>query len=233
MNIPPYLLNHHYNDRYFDVVDAISEAKQIFFDGNEIIKKLQTSVPTPKLIIGETGFGPGRTFIAIIEYLNSSKIKDASIIYNSVELHPLTSDQIRLIFQEFSKDADSLIEPFLEAYDTINISEHRWHQIRLNCHFGLITLNLRIGEALSMVSELDSPCDVWFLDGHSPSTNPAMWRPELLMAIGEKTRYLGSCATYTVAGRVRRSLISAGFSVEKVPGFGGKKEVLKAVKIKP
>ncbi len=58
-----------------------------------------------------------------------------------------------------------------------------------------------------------------------------MWRHELLMAIGEKTVTGGTCATFTVAGAVRRGLIDAGFSVEQRPGFGGKKAVLKGLKL--
>jgi tRNA 5-methylaminomethyl-2-thiouridine biosynthesis bifunctional protein len=82
-----------------------------------------------------------------------------------------------------------------------------------------------------MVSALTIPCDTWFLDGHGPKKNPDIWRHELLMAIGEKTKASGTCATFTVAGAVRRGLIDAGFSVEQHPGFGGKKSVLKGLKL--
>ena len=81
-----------------------------------------------------------------------------------------------------------------------------------------------------MVKALTIPCDAWFLDGHGPKKNPAMWRHELLMAIGEKTKTNGVCATFTVAGAVRRGLVDAGFFVEQRPGFGGKKSVLKGTK---
>ena len=36
MQIPPYLVNEQYDDRYFDVVNAIEEAKHIFFRGTGI-----------------------------------------------------------------------------------------------------------------------------------------------------------------------------------------------------
>lgn len=232
MQIPPHLVNHHYDDRYFDVVNAISEAKYVFFEGTSILKILQTSAEMPKKItIGETGFGAGRTFIALIQYLEENGITDASVSFNSVELHPLTPERVKLILQSFREEAGPVIELFLEAYSHIDISQHKWHQIHLNRPFGIITLNLRIGEAISMVNELDTPCDSWFLDGHGPAKNPDIWRPELMAAIGEKTKYLGTCATFTVAGVVRRALTTAGFQVEKVPGLGGKKEVLRGIKL--
>ena len=103
--------------------------------------------------------------------------------------------------------------------------------MQLTRPFGVLTLNLWIGEALEMVSALTTPCDAWFLDGHGPKKNPSIWRKELLLAIGEKTVTGGTCATYTVAGEVRRGLMAAGFSIEQRPGFGGKKAVLKGVKL--
>ena len=36
----------------------------------------------------------------------------------------------------------------------------------------------------------------------------------------DHTQPLGSFATYTAAGAVRRALADAGFVVERVPGFG-------------
>jgi tRNA 5-methylaminomethyl-2-thiouridine biosynthesis bifunctional protein len=37
-------------------------------------------------------------------------------------------------------------------------------------------------------------------------------------------------ATYTVAGQVRRDLALAGFTVERKPGFGAKRQRLEAVR---
>jgi tRNA 5-methylaminomethyl-2-thiouridine biosynthesis bifunctional protein len=46
------------------------------------------------------------------------------------------------------------------------------------------------------------------------------------MAIGGKTKTGGSCATFTVSVAVRKALTAAGFTLELLPGCGGKKEVL-------
>ena len=102
--------------------------------------------------------------------------------------------------------------------------------LQIQHSFGKIELNLWIGEALEMVESLEKSCDVWFLDGHSPKKNPLIWRPELLMAIGEKTKQGGTCSTFTVASAVKSALIEAGFILNKYPGCGGKKHVLQGVK---
>ncbi len=225
-------MNEHYDDRYFDVVNAIEEAKRIFFQGAGIMDILSATGPGRKEFrIGETGFGAGRLLIALMDFLDDCGIMDLAITYNSVELHPVTSERMASILEGFRPEAGPLIDLLVRTYSRIEISRPGWHRIQLTRPFGIVTLNLWIGEALEMVHALTIPCDAWFLDGHGPKKNPSMWRNELLMAIGEKTVTGGTIATFTVAGVVRRGLIAAGFSVEQRPGFGGKKAVLKGLKL--
>ena len=232
MQVPSYLLNEHYDDRYFDVVNAIEEAKHIFFQGCGITDILSSRGPGRRVLrIGETGFGAGRLLIALLDFLDNCGMADIAVTYNSVELYPVTSERMSSILGGFRKEAGPLIDLLVQAYSRIEITAPGWHRIRLTRPFGILTLNLWIGEALGMVHALTVPCDAWFLDGHGPKKNPSIWRPELLLAIGEKTETGGTCATFTVAGAVRRGLIAAGFSVEQRPGFGGKKAVLKGVKL--
>jgi tRNA 5-methylaminomethyl-2-thiouridine biosynthesis bifunctional protein len=231
MQIPNFLLNSFYNDRYFDVVNAIHEAKQVFFTGCGLLEKLANpDNVSKKIVIGETGFGPGRVLLSLIDYFKKSELKDISIIYNTVELHPVPSARMSIILECFRDQVGSSIDELITMYQRIDISVPRWHHEVMECSFGKICFNLWIGEALEMADNIQECCDAWFLDGHGPKTNPMMWRWELLKAIGEKTREGGACATYTVAGEVKRALTAAGFRVEKVQGCGGKKEVLKATK---
>jgi len=232
MQIPPYLVNEHYDDRYFDVVNAIEEARHIFFQGTGIVDTLSAARPGRKEFrIGETGFGAGRLLIALMDFLDNCGLSDIAITYHSVELHPITSERMASILSGFRTEAGPLIDLLVRSYSRIDSSKPGWHQIHLPRPFGMVTLNLWIGEALEMVHALTIPCDAWFLDGHGPKKNPDIWRHELLMAIGEKTVTGGTCATFTVAGAVRRALIDAGFSIEQRPGFGGKKSVLKGLKL--
>jgi tRNA 5-methylaminomethyl-2-thiouridine biosynthesis bifunctional protein len=232
MQIPPYLVNEHYNDRYFDVVNAIEEAKYIYIRGAGIMDILSAAGTGRKECrIGETGFGAGRILIALMDFLDNSGITDIAITYNSVELHPVTFERMASILGGFRTEAGPLIDLLVRTYSRVEISRPGWHQMQLTRPFGRLTLNLWIGEALEMANALTIPCDAWFLDGHGPKKNPAIWRRELLMAIGEKTVTGGACATFTVAGAVRRGLTAAGFSVEQCTGVGRKKSVLKGLKL--
>ena len=231
MNIPPNLINRHFDDRYFDVVNALDEAQQIHFRHNNLLERVTVSAKEGvPFVIGETGFGPGRIVVALMEFLESSTLKNVTIEYNSVELYPLSPERMFGILNVFSERAGGYVLSLVEEYSKIDITEPGWHKMKIEQPFGEIFLNLWTGEALEMVQALENQCDVWFLDGHGPKKNPDIWRPELLMEIGKKTKVGGSCTTFTVAGSVKSALAAAGFSVSKLPGCGGKKEVLRGTK---
>ncbi len=228
MLIPPHLVNEHFDDRYFDVVNAIDEAQQIYFRNNNLLERIAAQSKTP-FIIGETGFGAGRVLVSLMEFLNKSGLRHISIEYNTVELYPMSPDRMLHLLNEFRDRVSDEIDTLLEAYQSIDISVPGWHSVKIHQAFGTIDLKLWIGEALEMVNALKKYCDVWFLDGHSPKKNPSIWRPELLIEIGKKTKHNGTCSTFTVAGAVKRALIDAGFTLKKLPGCGGKNEVLQGV----
>jgi tRNA 5-methylaminomethyl-2-thiouridine biosynthesis bifunctional protein len=71
--------------------------------------------------------------------------------------------------------------------------------------------------------------DAWYLDGFSPAKNPEMWSTDILARVGALSAAGTTFATFTSAGEVRRGLMAAGFAVQKVPGFGHKREMLVGV----
>ncbi|NTV90863.1 MAG: tRNA (5-methylaminomethyl-2-thiouridine)(34)-methyltransferase MnmD [Clostridiales bacterium] len=231
MDIPSYLVNEHFDDRYFDVVNAMDEAQQIHFRNNDLLERISRSTAAGDVFaIGETGFGAGRNVISLMEFLEDSGLNNVVIEYNSVELYPMSAGRMLDILQSFRERAGERIDLLVGEYRSIDINAAGWHEMKLVQSYGEITVRLWIGEALEMVRALDKPCEVWFLDGHSPKKNPEIWRPELLSLIGEKTKTGGGCTTFTVSGAVKRALEAAGFSLRKHAGCGGKNEVLQGLK---
>ncbi len=231
MLIPSYLVNEQFDDRYFDVVNALDEAQQIYFRNNNLIERITMGIDSDSpFIIGETGFGAGRVVVALMEFMRKTGLNNISIQYYSVELYPLSPERMLNILGGFRERVSGEIDTLVEAYRSIDINAPGWHSVKIQQLFGTLELNLWIGEALEMVEALEKPCDVWFLDGHSPQKNPSIWRPELLKAIGEKTKPGGTFATFTVAGAVKSALMEAGFTLKKHPGCGGKKHVLQGIK---
>lgn len=66
----------------------------------------------------------------------------------------------------------------------------------------------------------------FFLDGFAPSKNPELWGASITNQFSRLTDKSATLATFTVARIVKDSLTSAGFALEKIPGFGKKREML-------
>ena len=87
-----------------------------------------------------------------------------------------------------------------------------------------------IGDARSTLPQWSGKADAWFLDGFSPAKNPELWEEDILVAVADHTKVGGTAATYSAAGHVRTKLANAGFEVDRIPGFGRKRHMVKAVK---
>ncbi|WP_455109884.1 MnmC family methyltransferase [Porphyromonas sp.] len=78
--------------------------------------------------------------------------------------------------------------------------------------------------ALPFPAELD----LIYYDAFSPESQPELWREELFAQLRHCCRPGAILTTYCAKGEVRRRLERSGFSVERLPGPPGKREVLRA-----
>jgi len=74
--------------------------------------------------------------------------------------------------------------------------------------------------------------DVVYYDAFSPEAQPELWEEKLFLSLYDAMNCQATLATYCAKGVVRRALQHAGFSVERLPGPPGKREVLRAVKVR-
>ncbi|MGL6045791.1 MAG: FAD-dependent 5-carboxymethylaminomethyl-2-thiouridine(34) oxidoreductase MnmC, partial [Vogesella sp.] len=137
----------------------------------------------------------------------------------STEKHPLSPADMQRALAMWPALAAEAAE-LLQQYQTLAPG---WHRFVLAA--GRITLTLLVGDALATLPELDARVDAWFLDGFAPSRNPDMWQPALFEQLARLSKPGATLATFTCAGVVRRGLAEAGFAVEKVAGFGSKREM--------
>ncbi|MGH6950615.1 MAG: FAD-dependent 5-carboxymethylaminomethyl-2-thiouridine(34) oxidoreductase MnmC, partial [Vitreimonas sp.] len=142
---------------------------------------------------------------------------------STIEAFPLARADAARALAQFPEAAD-LAEALLARFPVrAHAPQRLWFEEDGFC------LTVHTGEAESILAEMaDDRFDAWFLDGFAPARNPDMWSPELLCHIARLSAPGARLATFTVAGAVRRGLEAAGFTVEKKPGFGGKRERLEA-----
>ncbi|MEC7440610.1 MAG: tRNA (5-methylaminomethyl-2-thiouridine)(34)-methyltransferase MnmD, partial [Pseudomonadota bacterium] len=205
-----------FDDGYYNADDGLAESRHVFLDGNGLSARMRE---LRHLTIAETGFGTGLNLLAVMAEMN--RHPELRLDYISFEGFPLTAEQMEQAHAPFTAVA-------AEAAALRAALPPRWpgyHLVQL-CG-GRLTLHLHYGEIGDMLPSLDFRADCWFLDGFAPARNPSMWTAENLSHVGRLTRPGGSLASFTAAGDVRRSLEAAGFAVERVPGYGRKRQMIR------
>jgi tRNA U34 5-methylaminomethyl-2-thiouridine-forming methyltransferase MnmC len=71
-----------------------------------------------------------------------------------------------------------------------------------------------------------------YFDAFAPEVQPELWTEEVFKKMYNCLKPDGILVTYSCKGTVKRALKSVGFSLEKLPGPVGKREVLRATKQK-
>ncbi len=216
-----------FDDIYFSG-DGLAETRHVFLDGNNLENRFRTA---SHFTIAETGFGTGLNFLATWElWRRIPKSPSARLHFFSTELYPLSVDDLTRAHEVWP----SLAVRAARLREALGTMTEGFQQFVLDDDVAL-TLGIQdAGDALSKISKLSGETpkpvvDAWFFDGFSPAKNPDLWRPELFLAAARLSKPGATFSTFTVAGAVRRAAADAGFTVEKRPGFGRKREMLGGV----
>lgn len=209
-----------FDDVYFSRVSGLAESQHVFIQHNQLAERFAALKDGDTFVIGETGFGTGLNFLSAWHCFLAHAPSGARLQFISVEKYPLQrSDlaQALALWPELSE----LREQLLQQY----VAMHAGFQ-HMQLAGGRISLTLLIGDALEMLQQLDGKVDAWFLDGFAPAKNPEMWNEQVFAQLARLAHPSTTLATFTSAGFVRRGLLTVGFAVERVPGFGHKREML-------
>lgn len=211
-----------FGDVYFSRDSGLEETRHVFLDGNDLAQRFAALHPGHSFCIGETGFGTGLNFLSAWRLFEQLAPPGASLDFFSTERFPLGDDELRAalaLWPMLQAEADALRACWRRRVPGWN----RWHFAA-----GRVRLTLALEDVAQALPQLPEGCvDAWFLDGFSPAKNPEMWSDEVLAGIARASHAGTTLATYTSAGWVRRGLQQAGFEVQRVPGFGRKREMVR------
>lgn len=205
-----------FGDVYFSAENGLAETHHVFLDG---IGAPGVWAGRRQFVVGELGFGTGLNFLATWRHWRETAAADARLHYVAIEGFPMAvADAVRALaaYPELADLASTLNER--------RPTGRGFHQILFDG--GRVTLLLIHDDVRPALTDLHAQADAWFLDGFAPARNPEMWTPDVLKLVAARSRPGARLATFTVAGAVRRGLADAGFTVEKRPGFGAKRECL-------
>ncbi|HSC75038.1 MAG TPA: bifunctional tRNA (5-methylaminomethyl-2-thiouridine)(34)-methyltransferase MnmD/FAD-dependent 5-carboxymethylaminomethyl-2-thiouridine(34) oxidoreductase MnmC [Pseudomonadales bacterium] len=215
-----------FGDIYFSRENGLEESRYVFLNGNRLRERWQQLPEKTAFVIGETGFGTGLNFLLAWQLWQQTAPSDAQLFFISTELFPLTRDDLERALA-FWPELAPLATQLLQQYPSLTPGFH-W----LRFTDSRVTLLLLLGDANETLPQLNArtvdarTVDAWFLDGFAPAKNPQLWQQDLLQQIASLSKPGATLATFTAAGQVRRELTALGFNVEKISGYGSKREMI-------
>lgn len=189
-----------FDDPYYSLANGVAETEHVFLAGNNLPDRFCDGFH-----IAELGFGTGLNFLTALRAFRAAGLK-GTLHFTSFEAFPMDREtQLRALAAFPDLPVDGLDDPEDAK------------------------LTVVLGDARQTLPRWSGKADAWFLDGFSPAKNPELWDADLMHAVAQHTNQGGTAATYTAAGFVRRGLSDAGFEVERVPGFGRKRHMTRAI----
>ena len=210
-----------FHDIYHSVAGGLAQSRQVFLAGNSLPDRWRER---ERFTILETGFGMGLNFLSAWEALRADTRGPARLHFVSVERHPFARADLAAALAPFTEIAP-LAHALLAAWPPPLAGFHRMH-----FDGGRMILTLLLGDARSLLPQLEGTADAFFLDGFAPAKNPEIWSPEVVRELARLACPGATLATWTVAGGVRSALADAGFRVEKREGFGHKRQILAGIR---
>jgi len=199
------------NEHYHSIHGAVQESMHIFINSG------YSQIRVFPARIFEAGLGTGLN--SFLTFLASEKA-GTPVHYTTIEKFPLEDNIVRLLnYPEMTDPAKT--KTFKAIHDA------PWGQdTRISEYF---TLHKIKGD-LREVQLQDSAYDLVYFDAFGPDVQPELWTEEIFNMLYHSMKESACLVTYSVKGSVKRALKAAGFSLEKLPGPPGKREITRATK---
>lgn len=207
-----------YGDVYHSAESGPGQAQHVFLGGNGLPRNWAGA---RVFTIVETGFGLGLNFLATWRLWRDDPARCEHLHFVSIEKHPFDRAALAALHQRHGEFAP-LARQLQQAWPPLVSGLHRLH-----FEGDRLTLTLAFGDVAELVPRLRLRADAIYLDGFAPRLNQEMWSPQLMQRLARLARPGTTVATYSSASAVRQGLEAAGFAVEKCPGFGRKREMLR------
>lgn len=200
-----------WDECYHSKHGAIQEAQHVF------IKNGLALFPDQKIALLEIGFGTGlNAFITVLESEKRNQIID----YVGVEAYPVAAEEVLQMNYVAELNATDQLEIFQKMH------ESSWEEKTvLTSHFTL-TKRKQFFENID-----DEDCfDLIYFDAFGYRVQPELWSTAVFEKMYKALKVGGVLVTYAARGVVKRSMIEVGFTVEKLAGPPGKREMFRAFK---
>ena len=198
-------------ETYHSKFGAIREAYHVFIkSGLALVKDRPVSIL-------EIGFGTGLN--AFITYLESVKTGQ-EIQYTGVEAYPVAAEEVSQLnyITELNAQNEGM------AFDAMHTSD--WEKaLVLNDKFTLTKRKQFFNE----ITDAEA-FDLIYFDAFGFHVQPELWNVDIFLRMYNALRPNGILVTYACRTSIKKAMTEAGFTIEKIAGPPGKREMLRAYK---
>lgn len=200
-----------WDECYHSRFGAIQEAQHVF------IKNGLSLFENSTISILEIGFGTGLN--AFITFLESQKLHQ-TIEYIGVEAYPISAEEVRLMNYVPELKAEK------QSFDFEKMHECNWEEpINLREDF----LFTKRKQFFAEIEDREK-FDLIYFDAFGFDVQPELWSTAIFKKMYNALKPKGVLVTYAARGVVKRSMKEVGFTVEKLEGPPGKREMFRARK---
>lgn len=216
-----------WNEQYHSKNGALTEALHVFI--KEGLYHWFSKNSSSEISIMEMGFGTGLN--SFLTYFEAEK-NAWRVYYTGIEAYPLTiQEALSLNYSSILNDLYSvgILEKSKDEVEAVFSALHHasWEEnVAISQSFHLI-------KQKKFFSEIsDGPnFNLIYFDAFGIKIQPDLWTEEIFQKMYNALMPSGVLVTYAANGNARRAMQAAGFSVERLPGPPGKKEMLRATKL--
>jgi tRNA U34 5-methylaminomethyl-2-thiouridine-forming methyltransferase MnmC len=200
------------NEHYHSVFGAIRESRHIFIDAG--LRALPADLPVIEIL--EIGFGTGLNALLTCLEARNSNLK---VRYSSVEKWPLSPGMSSLLnFPDQINTHDAK-----DVFGKLHAAP--WDEwVEISDYFSMRKI---LTDLIDYQPDKDA-FNLIFFDAFGPDVQSEMWTEEVFTKMFSALKPGGILVTYSTKGTVKRNLKGAGFTIEKLPGPPGKREILRA-----
>ncbi|MCL6460861.1 tRNA U34 5-methylaminomethyl-2-thiouridine-forming methyltransferase MnmC [Flavobacterium micromati] len=200
-----------WDECYHSKHGAIQEAQHVF------IKNGLSLFQNKSISILEIGFGTGlNAFITVLQGKKMNQVID----YVGVEAYPISASEVLSMNYVEQLNANSARAIFEKMH------ESNWEEkIIISDDFTL----MKRKQFFETIDD-ENRFDLIYFDAFGYRVQPELWSTAIFKKMFNSLKANGVLVTYAARGVVKRSMIEVGFTVEKLAGPPGKREMFRAIK---
>lgn len=210
------------DEGYHSTHGAIKEAMHVY-----VLPNLAVQATAGSVHVFEMGFGTGLN--AYLSYLYAKAV-GCRLHYTAVEAYPIPTDlYTRLNYAELC------IAEVQALYPEADLTAVAADFLRL--HTAMWGTETPISDAFTLckhhcaIQDMSLPQHSYnciYYDAFAPQFQPELWTKDIFDKLRQASSPRAILTTYCCKGDVKRALKAAGYTIEKLPGPKGKREMLRA-----